>query len=248
MTPKPHLEKAVLVGVINRVKDLEIASCHHWYRIPVKKCPKRPIEYIAFYQTSRFGSEGKVIRHYARVLGKDIVKRNILLPDEPDHLHKDDLYYRFRLSSLNLLPQPIRNLSRRRVSFAFTTLNGLLDSKEISQVFDIPPLEELLSLELVRLKIPFQKEYEIYNKRRLLYRLDFAIFCRSGKLAVECDSEKWHSLPVQKRKDHRRDRYLKRKGWKVFHFSGRDISSHLTECGEIILNQIKKLKGNPKTT
>lgn len=116
MDTKPSSEKAVLVGVINRPKDLEIASCCHWYRIPVKKCPNRHIEYIAFYQTSRFGYEGKAVRYYARVDGKDIVKRKSLLPDEPDHGHRDSLYYRFSLSPLISLPQPIRNLSRRRVS------------------------------------------------------------------------------------------------------------------------------------
>lgn len=239
-------EKVVLVGVLNRLKDLKIASCLRWYRIPVKKCPKRPIEYVAFYQTSRFGSEGKSIRSYAKVLGRNKVKRNVLLPDEPLHPRAEEFYYKFRLSHLTSLPEPITNQSRRRVSFAFTTLNRLLNSKELSQVFDIPPLEELLSVELSRLKIPFQKEFGIYKNQRPLYRLDLAILCNSGKLAIECDSEKWHSLPMQKKKDRRRDNYLRKKGWRVLHFSGKEISNHLTKCGKIILYQIQKLNGVKK--
>ena len=236
-------EKVVLVGVINRPKDLNIASCLHWYRIPVKKCPKRPIEYVAFYQTSRFGSEGKSIRSYAKVLGRNKVKRNVLLPDEPHHPRAEEFYYKFRISPLTLLPEPVTNQSRRRISFAFTTLNRLLNSKELSQVFDVPPLEELLSVELSRLKILFQKEFGIYKNRCLLYRLDFAIFCNSGKLAIECDSEKWHSLPRQKKKDHRRDNYLRKKGWRVLRLSGKEISNNLTKCGKTILHQIQKLNG-----
>ena len=237
------LNKDTLVAIINSKRDLDIALKQHWYRIPVKKCPKRPIEYVAFYQTSRFGFEGKSIRSYAKVLGRNKVKRNVLLPDEPHHPRAEEFYYKFRLSPLTLLPKPVINQNRRRVSFAFTTLNRLLNSNELSQVFDIPPLEELLSMELSRLKIPFWKEFGIYKNRCLLYRLDFAIFCNSGKLAIECDSEKWHSLPRQKKKDRRRDNYLRKKGWRVLHFSGREISNHLTKCGKTILHQIQKLNG-----
>ena len=236
-------EKIVLVGVINRPKDLQIASSERWYRIPVRKCPSHPIKYIAFYQTSRFGSKGKAIRSYAKVLGRDKVKRSVLLPDEPGHPRGDDFYYRMRLSGLIPLRQPIINKTRRRISFAFTTLNRLLNSKEISEVFDVSPLEELLGLELSRLEVPFRKEYGIYKERRLIYRLDHAIFCRSGKLAIECDSEKWHSLPRQKKKDRRRDRYLRKNGWKVLHFSGKAISNNPAGCGRIILRHIQSLDG-----
>ena len=231
----------VLVGVIKRHKDFKIAKNLHWYRIPVKKCPKKSVNYIAFYQTSCFGKNGKSIRYYAKVLKISKLRRIKLLPDEKKHPRKQELYYKFYLSHLKLLPQIILNKTRRRVSFAYTTLNQLFDSKEISEVFDIPALEEMICQELERFKIPFKQEYCIYKNRKILYRLDIAIFCSNGKIAVECDSEKWHFLRKQKIKDRKRDKYLKKMGWKVLRFTGNEITSSPAKCVEQIYLHCKFL-------
>jgi len=50
-------KKLVLVGVVNRKKDLEIAFKEHWYRIPVKHFPKRKARYLALHQTPERSEE-----------------------------------------------------------------------------------------------------------------------------------------------------------------------------------------------
>ena len=75
-------EKLVLVGVVNRKKDLEIARKEHWYRIPLKHVPKRKAKYLALYQTRVFDKEGKAINYYASIKSSSLRKRNELLPDE----------------------------------------------------------------------------------------------------------------------------------------------------------------------
>ena len=42
----PDNQDLVLVGVVNRRKDLEIALNEHWYRIPVKYAPKRKANFL----------------------------------------------------------------------------------------------------------------------------------------------------------------------------------------------------------
>ncbi|MEK6647233.1 MAG: DUF559 domain-containing protein [Candidatus Firestonebacteria bacterium] len=238
---KSGSKNMVLVGVLNRHKDFEIAKNLHWYRIPVKKCPKKSVDYIAFYQTSCFGKNGKFIKYYAKVLKINKIKRIKLLPDERKHPRRQKLYYKFSISNLKLLPQIILNRTRRRVSFTYTTLNQLFNSKEISEVFDTPALEEILCLELKRFKIPFKREYCIYKNRKLLYRLDIAIFCSNGKIAIECDNEKWHFLRKQKIKDIKRDKYLKKIGWKVLRFTGSEIINNLAKCIQQIYGLVEKV-------
>lgn len=53
------------------------------------------------------------------------------------------------------------------------------------------------------------------------YRLDLAF--EHQKLAIECDGRAYHSSPLQKAHDRRKDAYLKSQGWKVLRFSGSRI-------------------------
>jgi len=230
--------KPVLIGVVNRFKDLAILLSQRWYRIPVKKCPKQKISYLAFYQTGRFGKDGKKVRFYARVISRRKVKRKTILPEEPDHPRKEEFYYQFRLGRLRRLPRPIHNRTRRRVIFAFTFLERLLSAREISEIFEVSPIEELMGKELLRSKIPFQREYPLFQNHCLRYRLDFAIIQGSKKIAIECDRTAWHSQPKQRKKDRKRDAYLKNKGWKVLRFTEQDILRQPGRCREIILGAV----------
>jgi len=49
----------VLVAVLNNQPDFERARDEGWYRIPLKRAPRRiAAEYLAFYQTGAFGDDG----------------------------------------------------------------------------------------------------------------------------------------------------------------------------------------------
>ncbi|MFT4416780.1 endonuclease domain-containing protein [Fredinandcohnia humi] len=53
------------------------------------------------------------------------------------------------------------------------------------------------------------------------YRIDIAL--TQYKLAIECDGKAYHSSPKQKAHDRMKDKYLRKNGWKVLRFSGRQI-------------------------
>jgi len=75
------------------------------------------------------------------------------------------------------------------------------------------------------------------------YRLDFAIFCQRGKIALECDNEKWHSSPERRLRDRKRDRYLRKHRWVVLRLPGREIQSDIDGCLQKIEKAINVLGG-----
>ncbi len=236
-------EKLVLIGVVNRKKDLEILLKKRWYRIPVRHAPRRKPDFIAFYQTRVFGKEGGAVQYYASVKKFSVTTRKRLLPDEKNHPRADDRYYRVDLRRIRKTPRRIGNRSRRRISFGFTTLGRLLKAGEISRLFDISPIEEIMRRALAKKRIPASHEYCVMQKRRIRYRLDFAVFCRKGRIAVECDSEKWHLQRKQRVKDRARDRWLKKRGWTVLRFPGKKIREDLEGCVKTVRRTMRKLGG-----
>lgn len=236
----------VLVGVVNRPKDLEIASEGHWYRMPTRFSPKRKAKYLALYQTHCFGKMGKAINYYGRIEGSESVPRRVLLPDEPNHPRVDELYERLFLGPLKETPSRIENRSRRRISFGFTTLRRLLSANEISDLFDIPPIEEIMRQALEDNDIQSLHEYCLMENGRCRYRLDFAIFCRNGRIAVECDNEKWHKQPAQQARDRKRDIWLKEHSWLILHFPGARINGEVDTCIDELKKTISDLGGLAK--
>lgn len=66
------------------------------------------------------------------------------------------------------------------------------------------------------------------------YSIDLAI--PSLKLAIECDGKSYHSSPAQKAHDRRKNVFLRKNGWRVLRFSGRQINQELSK----VLFKIKK--------
>ncbi|OGZ01537.1 MAG: hypothetical protein A2946_03655 [Candidatus Liptonbacteria bacterium RIFCSPLOWO2_01_FULL_53_13] len=226
--------ETVLVGVLKSKRDLAILRNEHWYRIPVAHLPHRRFAYIAFYQPAIFGREGKCIHYYARVLdsrlrGNDInkikcrtFKRSELLADELWHPKAHENYARIDVGPIRTLPRPIKNSSPRRVSFGFTTRERLLRSKNILQLYRVPETEEIVRKELRRADIPTIAQHWITGEGKR-YRLDFAVFCNRGAIAIECDNRKAHMNPRQKEKDRAKDAFLTRRGWAVLRLKEEDI-------------------------
>jgi hypothetical protein len=246
-------EKIILVGVIKNRRDLKILLKENWYRIPLRYAPKRGFHYLAFYQPLFFGRQGKCIRYYARVLNRRVVKRGDLLLDEPEHPRAGDYYLRVRVGKIKKLPQPIRNIIPRRISFGFTTLNHFLKSKDILQLYKVAPLEPTVEDGLKKAGIRVISQYHVNPVRKGFsnrmkgdgkrYFLDFAIFCQKGKIAIECDTKKVHSLPSQKERDKIKDNFLRSYGWKVIRLKEDEIMSNLSGCIERIKKAVQKLGG-----
>ncbi len=244
---KDKIGKIVLVGVLKNKRDLNILLNENWYRIPAAHAPTRQFGYLAFYQPALFGRRGKCIRYYARVLNYQTVKRSDLLPNESSHPRAYDYYLRVHVGRVKKLPRLIRNIIPRRVSFGFTTLNRLLKSKNILQLYNVAPTEQIVGDGLRQAGIKaITQHYVLSGKKR--YCLDFAVFCKQGRLiAIECDNKKAHSGPRQRKKDKIKNAFLRRRGWIVIRLLEHDVISNLDGCIARIKKAVRKLGGQVKS-
>ncbi|MDO8598665.1 MAG: hypothetical protein Q7S02_00995 [bacterium] len=219
----------VLVGVLKQPRDLEILRRERWYRVPVVRAPKRAYAYLAFYQPATFGIRGKCIRYYARVLERGIVSRRRLLPDELDHPRARERYYQIRIGSIQTLRHPIRNIIPRRVTFGFTTLDRLRSARDMLQLYQVTPIEQMVEDGLRRAGIHAIAQRVVVSGTRRC-RLDFAVPCRSGAIAIECDNATSHRSPIHRARDRRKDAFLRQLGWTVVRLTERDIVADLPHC------------------
>lgn len=127
----------VLICLVNRPRDLEIARWDHWYRIPCKHAPTDYMaDILAFYLTAAFGDEKWAIHEYANVRGHELVRRADLFPDEPDHPRANEPYYKMQLGPLQRLSRPIPSLKWRRLSFIQTTGDRFLNALEVGELVE----------------------------------------------------------------------------------------------------------------
>jgi very-short-patch-repair endonuclease len=59
------------------------------------------------------------------------------------------------------------------------------------------------------------------------YRIDLALYLADKMIAIECDGKEFHSTPAQKRHDRKKDAHLRKNGWEVVRFTGRQINRNL---------------------
>lgn len=129
-------EDRVLVGVINRKRDLEYARDHHWYRIPQERMPRGVYaEYLAFYLSRAFKEKNGGIVYYAQRKGLELAYRRDLLPEEAHHPNADNVYYRVALGELVEKIPPILNPTKRPISFIYTTWDRFVHAREIRDLY-----------------------------------------------------------------------------------------------------------------
>ncbi|MGD9147605.1 MAG: hypothetical protein PVI80_18705 [Anaerolineae bacterium] len=185
-----HPEDRVLVAVMNRVKDFELARDHGWYRLPEGKAGRGAFfEYVAFYFTAAFAENKYAVHYYARRLGHELVTRRDLLPDEPHHPRAGELYYKLQLGPLQQRQPPIVSLRWRRISFIHTTWDRFQAAKEINDLF-------IESDEFVDRLYHALRESDLVPERRYPVResgteyiVDLAVPCREGVLALHVTGE-----------------------------------------------------------
>jgi very-short-patch-repair endonuclease len=56
---------------------------------------------------------------------------------------------------------------------------------------------------------------EFVEVKEKAYLLDFAIYCRNGKIDIETDGDIWHSNKNRIPEDNRRDNDLETHGWRT---------------------------------
>lgn len=132
----------ILVAVMNRPRDLEIARLLGWYRIPLGTAPKTVrVDWLAFYQTAAFGDERWAVRYAAPARGFELTTRGELLQDEPDHVRAREPYYKIQLGPLQPLARPVPAGNWRRFTFLYTTGRRLLGAGELKDL-RVPPSAE----------------------------------------------------------------------------------------------------------
>jgi hypothetical protein len=130
-------EDRVLVGVINRKRDLTYAREGHWYRIPQMRMPQGVhADYLAFFLSGKvFKAQSGGIHYFARITGLELTYRRDLLPHEADHRRGDNAYYRVALDELMPKVPPILNPSRRVITFIYTTWDRFVHATQISDLY-----------------------------------------------------------------------------------------------------------------
>ena len=130
-----YADDRVLVGVINRKRDLTIAKNRRWYRIPQSKLRRGlNAEYVAFFLSRQvFGERGGCIAYFARVTGLELARRRDLLPGES--ARADDLYYKVQFRNLVEKYPPIENYPARSISFIRTTWDRFISAETINDLY-----------------------------------------------------------------------------------------------------------------
>jgi hypothetical protein len=129
-------EDRVLVGVINRKRDLETVLGERWYRVPQKQMPRGiNAEYIAFFLSKAFGEHNGGIHYFADRKGVELLYRRDLLPNESNHPRANEAYYKIQLGTIHPKTPPVLNTSRRTIGFVYTTWDRFVKATKISDLY-----------------------------------------------------------------------------------------------------------------
>lgn len=175
-------EDRVLVGVINRRRDFEVARAEHWYRIPVAKAPRNiETEYLAFYFSRSFKEQNGGIFYYAPRTGHELVRRRDILPTEADHPRAMALYFKIQLGEMQAKEPPILNPTRRPIAFIYTTWDRFISAETIADLYtkDDWFVERVVTM-LHRMGITSQQRWEAENPAARIAQLRIA--CERGVL------------------------------------------------------------------
>jgi hypothetical protein len=177
----PSASDLVLVAILKDKRDLEIARVLGWYRIPLKTAPKTvSVDYLAFYQTAKFGDEKWAINYFAPVRGHELTTRAQLLRTQPDHPRANEPYYKIQIGTLERLPHPIPSRAWRRITFLYTTGDRLLAAEELNDLIVQSEERERLWKALYERGLSAERQYESASGGEL----DLALLCALGQLGI----------------------------------------------------------------
>ncbi len=183
----------VLVAVVNNAEDFARARDQHWYRIPVRRAPRHiAAEYLALYQTGRFGNLGRCVRYYAPILRYHLVKRRDLIPEQSDHPRADEQYFKLEIGPLAELPRPIANKRHPRLTFLYTTLQRLLAAEDVNDLWLRGAARQKLYAVIQERGLAVECWYPVDMGDRP--EADLALFGPHGRLTLTIDEPWWDEL------------------------------------------------------
>lgn len=240
------VNKELLIALLPKKPALDILKSEGWYHIPVETAPKRwPPKSMAFYQGKSFGKEeGYKIRHFGEVEKIEVVPRKELFPNDEKNVHKaEKLYYRIQLKELHTRYNPIVSYRPRRLVFIPTTLEKFEQAEQINDLFDDSPLEDRLWKALKYIGILAERQWKVAFQSHNYY-LDFAVFCKNGKLAIETDGYKFHYESKEKiDKDTWRQNEIELDDWRLLHYTSKQVKDDWTPYLSQIEQKINQLGG-----
>lgn len=242
-------QNTVLIAIVKEPSDFQILWHEGWYRIPVEHAPEMvrdgAIQYLGFYFPGNFGEQAYSIRWYGKVRKIERAGRKQLFPAEsPSHPKANRSYYQIFIEELLPLPAPILSQYPRGLIFAPTTEARFfnLPEPDINQVFNASPIEDLLWERLRREKIPAERQVDFMAGGKY-WVLDFAIFCQTQPLAIECDGDTWHTSASQVKYDKHRDNLILSAGWTLLRYTTDDLTKEMDRTIFQIKDNIERLGG-----
>jgi hypothetical protein len=246
------ISKTVLVVLLPEKSDWKIANEQGWYRIPtnIKNLPINikdgTAEYIAFYHNSKFETDLKwKIQKYAKIKGISIVKRKDLFPNEPSNSRKAfRSYYKIEFDELLELPKPFVARQGRRLLFVPTTEDKFFSGyTNFNILFHGSPLEEQMQDIIESMNIHYEREWLEYVDENKHYYLDFAIWCKNGRIDIECDGNEFHMGNENVHYDKTRNNELESYGWKVLRYTTKHFNEEKQHIEYTIYKTIEELGG-----
>jgi hypothetical protein len=233
----------VLVAMLPQVSDWVILNQELWYRIPQISAPTNvndgTVEYIAFYHTRTFSDDlrFKVVK-YAKIKRIVTATRQQLFPNEPLNSTKaHKIYHKIEFDELITLPQPIVSRRGHRGVFVPTTEAKFFSgTTDFNRLFKGSYLEEDMERILDEWGIEYEREYREFVDNKRKYDLDFAIFCKTGRIDIECDGDEYHMGNANVHRDKTRNNELESYDWKVLRYT----TKHFNEEREHIKKTIYK--------
>jgi hypothetical protein len=178
-----HAADRVLVGVMNRKRDFDLARDEGWYRIPERHAPECATDaaILALYFTTAFDEERWAVHWYAEVRGHELVRRRDLFPDESRHPRADERYYKVQIGPLIRRDPPIPSLRWRRVTFIESTWDRFTAAEEINDLY----VSGADGLYVTLKESGFFPEVEyLIREGESEYVVDLAVPCQDGVVVV----------------------------------------------------------------
>lgn len=244
----------MLVALLPKKSALDILQSELWYHIPVENVPHkwedgwRP-KIMAFYQGKVFGKDNSYkIQYFGEISQVDIVPRKELFPNDEENQHKaENLYYRIQLKRLQTRYKPIVSYRPRRLVFIPTTWEKFENADQINDLFDGSHLEDQLWKALKYVNILAERQWKVVINKDHNYYLDFAVFCKNGRLAIETDGYTTHfDSRNQIDYDTWRQNELELDDWRFLHYTTKQVKDDWTPYLKQIEQKIKQLGGIEK--
>ncbi len=171
------------------------------------------VDWLAFYQTAKFGDDKWAINFVAPVRGHELTTRAQLLRTQPDHPRAEEPYFKVQIGPLERLPRSIPSRAWRRITFLYTTGEHILHAEELNDLIVQSAEREQLWKALRERGLIAERQYEAGKGAEI----DLALLCALGKLGITL-GDTGAERPTLK----------ERRGWRYLAFPGNAVRAEVS--------------------